>query len=376
MLISDPESKPQVVVFKEKNGKFAHFRQYLPLYLALVGAMVLSMWLGHRSINHYWQQTYHRASPLEALDNLALWRAGARVQQTLTETYDLAKNHLNASNERWLSYWKRDSNENAKSTETTLPSNNTSIATASAVSQVNSAPTNDEEMRYVYINAGDKVMFAGDSIMQGIAPHLQKWLKSRYQVDSINLSKQSTGLAYPSFFDWPATIEQTFQNDNKVKLLIILVGANDPWDFPDPAKEKGIPYLKFETPEWEKAYLQRVNRIVDSAKKANAQIIWLGIPYMKGQKLNTQMKYLETVLSKELDDTKDNVLWLPINRLLSDGAEVYQDSMILDNEPVRVRTKDGIHFTTSGQIFMSDYIASYIKLKDGGVSPNSASQVE
>lgn len=35
--------------------------------------------------------------------------------------------------------------------------------------------------------------------MQGVAPHLANSLRKRYQIKTVNLSKQSTGLAYPGF---------------------------------------------------------------------------------------------------------------------------------------------------------------------------------
>lgn len=65
------------------------------------------------------------------------------------------------------------------------------------------------------IRSGDKVFFAGDSLMQGVAPFVQKSLKQQYGIESANLSKQSTGLSYPSFFDWPKTIEETLKKHPK-----------------------------------------------------------------------------------------------------------------------------------------------------------------
>lgn len=347
MLISDPEAKPQLIVFPKKKGKFAHLRQYIALYLVILVSVLASIWLGQSSINAYWQQTYHCASPLESLNRFKVWQYGASIRSYYTGYYDDVHDQFEKQNTKWNVQW-------AKVQSTSV--NSTHFIQASEPSVL----PEDDDYKVIHLKAGDKVLFAGDSIMQGIAPHLQKWLKSQYQVDSINLSKQSTGLAYPSFFDWPKTIEQTFLNDDNVKLLIILVGANDPWDFPDPATKKGIPYLKFKSDTWEKVYLERVNRIVKAAKMVNAKIIWLGIPYMKRPVLNSQMDYLEGILSKELNGTKDNVLWLPTNHLLSDGASHYQDTMVLNGETVQVRTKDGIHLTTRGQQFMADYIASYI----------------
>lgn len=79
--------------------------------------------------------------------------------------------------------------------------------------------------------------------MQGVAPFVQKHLKQEYGVQSVNLSKQSTGLSYPNFFDWPKTIEQTLQKEPDIHVLVVFLGPNDPWDFP-----MGKKYLKFASP--------------------------------------------------------------------------------------------------------------------------------
>src|SRR5690606_4259438 len=64
----------------------------------------------------------------------------------------------------------------------------------------------------VTLQAGDEVFFAGDSLMQGVAPHLANTLLKRFNIKSINLSRQSTGLAYPGFFNWPQTIQSTLES--------------------------------------------------------------------------------------------------------------------------------------------------------------------
>ena len=77
-------------------------------------------------------------------------------------------------------------------------------------------------------------------MMQGVAPFVERSLKKQYGIQSVNLSKQSTGLSYPKFFDWPNTIEQTLKQQTDIRLLVVFLGPNDPWDFP-----KGKKYLKF-----------------------------------------------------------------------------------------------------------------------------------
>lgn len=188
--------------------------------------------------------------------------------------------------------------------------------------------------------------------MQGVAPFVQKHLKQEYGVQSVNLSKQSTGLSYPNFFDWPKTIEQTLQKEPDIRVLVVFLGPNDPWDFP-----MGKKYLKFASPEWEAEYLNRVRRILDAASTHDVQVIWLGIPYMKKAKLNEQMRYLDKILSGTVSP---QAIWLPTDKLLSNGAEEYADSVKVDGKIIRYRSKDGIHFSAEGQKLLAGKIMEKI----------------
>lgn len=370
MLTSDTHNQAKTVSFPLKRRKRESIvKRMLSLYCILMCVAWITIWFSQESIKAYWQQTYHRASPFEALETLPFWRAGGELQNAINEQYAKLQNRFVEHNENWVAQWAvpptpLDSVDVAKpqkpAVEKLYPNkklaNNETVAPASTPKAETVVPHHTVA---IHLTAGDKVLFAGDSMIQGVAPHLQKKLKSQYQIDSINLSKQSTGLAYPKFFDWPATIEQTFASDPKVKLLVILVGANDPWDFPNPEKPQAA-YLKFESSEWETEYMKRVHRIVAAAKHANAKIIWLGIPHMKREKLNTQMIYLNKVLERGLNGKHPNVLWLETANLLSDNHKVYQDTIQIDGQAVRVRSKDGIHFTGQGQQFVADYIAKHI----------------
>lgn len=352
-----PPTSPQNDATPTQSPKKSHWK----VYAALLGAAGLSVWFSHQSINAYWQQTYHKASPLEPLNHFALWKMGAKAQNALNDLFTTSSSEEMANDvpppSQSPNHTHSEDNPSGTLAETPTPTH----ATQPETPNVDVAPANSNQQgeQAVWLNAGDKVMFVGDSIMQGIAPHLQRRLKSDYQIDSLNLSKQSTGLAYPKFFDWPSTIEQNLQKDPSIKLLVVLLGANDPWDFPNP---QGGAYLKFQSPEWNQEYLNRVNRIIQAAEKNQARIIWLGVPYMRRQDLDKGVRHLNQILGNELVNKSPTVIWLPTDMLLSD-SEGYQDSMTIDGEVVRIRTKDGIHLNTAGQIFMSNYLSSYIKSK-------------
>ena len=333
------------------------------LYAAMLLTALLTVWFSQDSINAYWQQTYHRASPLEKLNDYGWWRSGSSWQQAALARHEAALGWLEAKNESW-----REQHAAAH----TQP--DTDLPAAPAVppefgakpaSEPAAAPNTVPQPGRVRLAAGDKVFFAGDSMMEGVAPHVQKWLSSQYGIDSLNLSKQSTGLSYPSFFDWPATIEKILREDRKIRLLVVFLGPNDPWDFPNP--EPGTRgYLKFQSPEWEQVYRQRIERILAAAQAADVKVIWLGVPLMKSSRLNAQMRYLDSLFASEL---AGKTIWLPTDKIMGGEDGQYRDSISINGQTVRLRSKDGIHFTVKGQQLLAEQIAGRIDYQPAPAAP-------
>ena len=67
---------------------------------------------------------------------------------------------------------------------------------------------------------------------------------------------------------------------------------------------------------------------------------------MKKAKLNEQMRYLDKILSGTVSP---QAIWLPTDKLLSNGAEEYADSVKVDGKIIRYRSKDGIHFSAEAK---------------------------
>lgn len=74
--------------------------------------------------------------------------------------------------------------------------------------------------RKIQLHRGDTIFYVGDSLMQGVAPHLQRLLYRQYGINGVNLSKQSTGLAYPGFYNWPDVVEETLSTHPQIRLVI------------------------------------------------------------------------------------------------------------------------------------------------------------
>ena len=80
----------------------------------------------------------------------------------------------------------------------------------------------------IVLKQGDSVLITGDSMMQyiGIIAR-QNYPKLGLKV--LDLSKQSTGLLDKKSHNWAQVIKDTLAKNKDIKLLVMLIGANDLW---------------------------------------------------------------------------------------------------------------------------------------------------
>lgn len=354
--------------------------QFLSVWIFLLSSLLLGVWIMQNSINAYIMQTYHKPNVL-TLQN-PIWQKGAEIGDGLMANYHAFANNIAKINDNIINAHNKDI--------LTQSSEQLSVLSVSAVSTLSgslpnslsnsivgsepatlalqddtplkpkNAPLETKVADDVFVNSltlnkNDKVFFAGDSMMQGIAPHMQKYLQS-HKIDSINLSKQSTGLSYPKLFDWNKTIKQTLNKDKNIKLLIVMLGPNDPWDFYQEGK-----HLKFGSDEWKQEYQSRMSDIIDFAKSKKVSIIWVTPPNMKKDKLNTQMNQLNDIMSELLIQKQVKVV--DSRPIMGGKNNTYQDYLHQDGKAIKMRTNDGIHFTPEGQRILAKQIQSLLTIE-------------
>lgn len=195
----------------------------------------------------------------------------------------------------------------------------------------------------IALHTGDRILLVGDSLMQGVAPHLITALKRNYKVESMDISRHSTGLTYPAFFDWPATVKAAFELEN-YQAVIVFLGANDPWDMTLQGK-----YVRFGSERWKEVYSARVKQIIQTAAEHSARLIWLGAPPMGREDLVGKEPLLNDIYASEAAKYPLFARFVATSTSLSDDGSFTKFLELPDRGSVMVRTDDGVHFTTQGQ---------------------------
>jgi hypothetical protein len=360
----------------------------------LAATLALIVWMRHDALDTYWQQTRHSELGLSDLSDSAAWQTGVQWTAALNKNLGeqqlqwdeiggrmtLAANIVIDGPEALDRLRPKASRAVAQASASGMPpyatadgarlkptgpvlayAPTTAANNAAAMPDANmltgerpSLPPLAEDGRIV-LTPQDKVLLVGDSMMQGVAPHVARALQ-KANIGSLDLSKQSTGLAYPSYFDWPATVQKTLPG-SKITVMVVFMGANDTWDMVLAGH-----YERFGTDRWQTMYTSRIDSMVKFAESQNVRVIWLGAPNMGKEKINAGVKVLNQLYKAE---TSDGIArYVSTRELLSaNNPEEYEKHITReDGKVVTVRTDDGIHFTRDGQVMLSNLIMQQFAL--------------
>ncbi|HEF2683821.1 TPA: DUF459 domain-containing protein [Campylobacter coli] len=221
--------------------------------------------------------------------------------------------------------------------------------------------TEDENVSFIdntklEVHKGDEFLFIGDSLMQGVAIALNRDLID-LGLKANDLSKQNTGLSYKSYFDWAKATKEAFAKNPNIKYLVVLLGANDPWDI-----KKGGVYHRFGSDSWIDIYTYRVNEIINIAKQHHAKILWFEIPPVKKNELNEKIQILNKIYSEEILKNKQIFINTKLFFSVNDEFSTYIKNE--NNKSIKMRTDDGIHFTSNGAKEMSELLLQHITIKE------------
>jgi len=239
-----------------------------------------------------------------------------------------------------------------------------SVATVNDVAEIKNAnessPVIDhimQERQPIPVAAGEKILLIGDSMMQGVAPHLVSALQRKYGIEAVDMGTKSTGLTYPGFFNWPVKVDEAFAN-NQYKLLVVLLGANDTWDMLQNGR-----YIKFASPVWRENYNQRIEHIIQTAEAQGAKVIWLAPPPMGREDLVKRMPILNEILESALVKFPNTVRYVSTAETLTvDGKTFTKFLEVPEKGSVMVRKDDGVHFTPYGENLLAKLVLSQLKL--------------
>ena len=206
----------------------------------------------------------------------------------------------------------------------------------------------------IVLKQGDSVLITGDSMMQyiGIAAR-QNYPKLGLKV--LDLSKQSTGLLYKKSHNWAQVIKDTLAKNKDIKLLVMLIGANDPW-----GRSINGKFYELNSSEWREFYARRVDEIYKIAKASNVKVLWLSLPCMQKTDYAKKIELLNEIYKSVSE--QNGQIFINTSEYLCQNDN-FLTHLNINGKRSKIRQDDGVHISKIGSQILADEILKRIEIE-------------
>lgn len=206
----------------------------------------------------------------------------------------------------------------------------------------------------IVLKQGDSVLITGDSMMQYIGM-IASHNYPKLGLKVLDLSKQSTGLLYKKSHNWAQVIKDTLAKNKDIKLLVMLIGANDPW-----GRSINGKFYELNSSEWREFYARRVDEIYKIAKASNVKVLWLSLPCMQKTDYAKKIELLNEIY-KSVNEQNEQI-FINTSEYLCQNDN-FLTHLNIDGKRSKIRQDDGIHISKIGSQILADEILKRIEIE-------------
>lgn len=321
--------------------------------------LVVLVFFTQNSLIFYIEQRFHSSFGLDELLKGSTFSKGAEIFRAFGVFVDTSANVIFENNSQGADAAVFKSNEQNDSDVIPFDDNITINIRASAqISNENaSADTATIEQSSddkIVLKQGDSVLITGDSMMQYIGMIAsQNYPKLGLKV--LDLSKQSTGLLYKKSHNWAQVIKDALAQNKDIKLLVILIGANDPW-----GRSINGKFYELNSSEWREFYARRVDEIYKIAKASNVKVLWLSLPCMQKTDYAKKIELLNEIYKDVSEQNRQ--IFINTSEYLCQNDN-FLTHLNINGKRSKIRQDDGIHISKAGSQILADEILKRIEIE-------------
>jgi hypothetical protein len=188
-----------------------------------------------------------------------------------------------------------------------------------------------------------RLLLVGASTIQfHLGIELERRLTASYGGLTVHrVGKLSTGLARTDVFDWPARLRELVAELHPDAIVANFGGNDGQAMVLDDGRS-----ARFGSPEWDAAYLARVQRIVAIGKDGGAQVVMVGMSTTRDPALCRRMAQVNALTERAA--VAAGGAYLSIWDLGAGPHGEFQDVFTAGGVAIRTRLTDGKHFSRAG----------------------------
>ena len=325
--------------------------------------LVVLVFFTQNSLIFYIEQRFHSSFGLDELLKGSAFSKGAEIFRAFGVFVDTSANVIFENNTQSADGAVFEINKQNDSdimpfddniTEEELAKENISVQMDDENASVDTAVIEQSPNDKIVLKQGDSVLITGDSMMQyiGIAAR-QNYPKLGLKV--LDLSKHSTGLLDKKSHNWAQVIKDTLAKNKDIKLLVMLIGANDPW-----GRSINGKFYELNSSEWREFYARRVDEIYKIAKASNVKVLWLSLPCMQKTDYAKKIELLNEIY-KDVSE-QNGQFFINTSEYLCQNNE-YKTHIDIAGKRSKIRQDDGIHISKIGSQILADEILKRIEIE-------------
>ena len=321
--------------------------------------LVVLVFFTQNSLIFYIEQRFHSSFGLDELLKGSAFSKGAEIFRAFGVFVDTSANVILENNSQSADGAVFEANKQNDSDIMPFDDNITINIRASAqISDENASAdtvmieqsSNDK----IVLKQGDSVLITGDSMMQYIGMIAsQNYPKLGLKV--LDLSKQSTGLLYKKSHNWAQVIKDTLTQNQGIKLLVMLIGANDPW-----GRSINGKFYELNSSEWREFYARRVDEIYKIAKASNVKVLWLSLPCMQKTDYAKKIELLNEIYKSASE--QNGQIFINTSQYLCQNDN-FLTHLNINGKRSKIRQDDGIHISKAGSQILADEILKRIEIE-------------
>ena len=217
------------------------------------------------------------------------------------------------------------------------------------------------------------VWVAGDSQALYLGQGLRRESPLTDVMDITLDQRHSTGLARPSYFNWPVHFYAIATHYNP-EVVVSTLGSND-WQS---MTSEGGDVLIRGSDGWSAEWSRRLGVAFDVLQAPHRHVIWVGLPPTRSDNLREGYALMNQLAAAEVA-ARDFVTMVDIWELFG-GDEPYRDTIAPpddpEGKPVLVRNRDGVHVNRTGSRWTVELITAEIEQVVAKINPRTSPAAE
>ena len=327
--------------------------------------LVVLVFFTQNSLIFYIEQRFHSSFGLDELLKGSVFSKGAEIFRAFGVFVDTSANVILENNSQSADAAvfeiNKQNNSEANITNDIMPfDDNITINIRASVQMDDKNASADTTMikqspdDKIVLKQGDSVLITGDSMMQYIGMIAsQNYPKLGLKV--LDLSKQSTGLLYKKSHNWAQVIKYTLTQNQGIKLLVMLIGANDLW-----GRSINGKFYELNSSEWREFYARRVDEIYKITKASNVKVLWLSLPCMQKTDYAKKIELLNEIYKSVSE--QNGQIFINTNEYLCQNDN-FLTHLNINGKRSKIRQDDGIHINKIGSQILADEILKRIEIE-------------